>query len=86
MFSTACATSSSSKQNLTSALIASRTLVSGGLPRATTRMAISLSVIMPTRRSYSPTGKAPTLQPAIICATSQMLCSGLATRTPRVIV
>ncbi len=85
MFSTACATSPS-KQYLTSALIASRTLVSGGLPRATTRMAISLSVIMPTRRSFSPTGKAPTLESAIIYATSQMLCSGLATRTPRVIV
>src|SRR5260221_6186005 len=48
-------------------------------------MAMSRSVIMPTRRSLSPTGMAPASLSAIILATSRMLCPGLATRTSRVI-
>src|SRR5438874_10897624 len=48
-------------------------------------MAMSRSVIMPTRRSLSPTGIAPASISAMIFATSRMLCPGLATRTSRVI-
>src|SRR5205807_2093143 len=48
-------------------------------------MAMSRSVIMPTRRSFSPTGIAPASISAMIFATSRMLCPGLAIRTSRVI-
>src|SRR5437660_11297604 len=48
-------------------------------------MAMSRSVIIPTRRSLSPTGIAPASISAMIFATSRMLCPGLATRTSRVI-
>src|SRR6185295_9726816 len=46
---------------------------------------MSRSVIMPTRRSFSPTGIAPALISSMIFATSRMLCPGAATRTSRVI-
>src|SRR5881396_2785586 len=46
---------------------------------------MSRSVIIPTRRSLSPTGIAPASISAMIFATSRMLCPGLATRTSRVI-
>ena len=57
----------------------------GGLPSATARTAISRSVIMPTRRSFSPTGRLPASIFAIICAASRMLCVGLATMTSQLI-
>src|SRR5688572_28971081 len=68
-----------------SLLMMSRTGVSGPLPSATARMAMSRSVIMPTRRSFSPTGTAPASISAMILAASRMVWVGLATRTSRVI-
>src|ERR671915_1114072 len=68
-----------------SLLITSRTGVSGPLPWATARIAMSRSVIMPIRRSFSPTGMEPASISAIIFATSRMLWPGVATRTWRVI-
>src|SRR6266516_794315 len=62
MFSATWATSSSSKQYLISGLIASRTLVSGPLPSATPRIAMSRSVIMPTSLSFSVTGSNPAMK------------------------
>src|SRR6266699_2450905 len=59
MFSATWVTSSSSKQYLTSGLIASRTFASGPLPSATPRIAMSRSVIMPTSLSFSVTGNRP---------------------------
>src|SRR5262249_15830906 len=59
MFSATWVTSSSSKQYLTSGLIASRTFASGPLPSATPRIAISPSVIMPTSLSFSITPTRP---------------------------
>src|SRR5438105_10654639 len=44
---------------------------------------MSRSVIMPTRRSSWPTGIAPASSCAMLQAASQMLSSGLATRTSR---
>src|SRR5688500_16978767 len=85
MFCATWSRSSSSKQYFTSLLITSRTGVSGPLPTATARIAISRSVIMPTSRSFSPTGIEPASISAMIFATSRMLCPGLATRTSRVI-
>src|SRR5919197_1817027 len=70
---------------MTSVLITSRTGVSGPLPCATARIAMSRSVIIPTSRSLSPTGIAPASISAMIFATSRMLWPGLATRTSRVI-
>src|SRR3954468_23066434 len=46
---------------------------------------MSRSVIMPTRRSFSPTGTEPALISSMIFATSQIDCPGVATRTSRVI-
>src|ERR1043165_1981876 len=46
---------------------------------------MSRSVIMPTRRSFSPTGMEPALISSIIFATSRIDCPGVATRTSRVI-
>src|SRR5262249_13935073 len=68
-----------------SGLMTSRTGVSGPLPSATARIAMSRSVIIPTRRSLSPTGMLPASISAMILATSRMLWPGLATRTSRVI-
>src|SRR5262245_1803228 len=66
--------SSSSKQYITpSWLITSRTLVFGLKPLATARTAMSRSVIMPTSRSFSPTGSTPASIAAIILAASWML-------------
>src|SRR6476659_10298264 len=48
-------------------------------------MAMSRSVIMPTRRSLSPTGMEPAVISSMIFATSRIDCPGLATRTSRVI-
>ena len=59
MFIAASSKSSSSKQYITSWGITPRIFVSGPKPLHTARTAMSRSVIMPTRRSFSPTGKAP---------------------------
>src|SRR6185436_15772127 len=85
MFFTTCSRSSSSNTYFTSVDMTSRTGVSGPLPSATARIAMSRSVIMPTSRSPSPTGTAPASMSAMIFATSRMLCPGLAMRTSRVI-
>src|SRR5439155_8744783 len=79
-------TLSSSKQYMTwSVVITSRTGVSGPFPCATARTAMSRSVIIPTRRSFSPTGRLPASISAISRATSRIVCPGVATRTSRVI-
>src|SRR5215472_307869 len=59
MFLHTCEASSSSKQYLTSRVIASRTLAPGPLPSATPRIAMSRSVTMPISRSPSATGRTP---------------------------
>src|ERR1700704_6034774 len=51
--------SSSSKQYFTSELMISRTAVLADFPAATARTAMSRSVIMPTSRSFCPTGRQP---------------------------
>src|SRR6185436_11781 len=85
MFFATCSRSSSSNTYFTSVDITSRTGVSGPLPSATARIAMSRSVIMPTRRSFSPTGTAPASMSSMIFATSRMLCPGVAMCTSRVI-
>src|SRR5947207_6080350 len=81
MFRATSAISSSSKQYLTSSVITSRTLAVGPLPSATPRIAMSRSVIMPTRRSWSPTGSAPASRLAIMRAACCTVSSGFATHT-----
>src|SRR4051812_28675495 len=81
IFNATSSTSSSSKQYFTSALITSRTLVSADLPAATARMAMSRSVIIPTSRSFSPTGSDPQSSFAIRHAASRIDWSGLVTWT-----
>ncbi len=85
MLTATSSSTSSSKQYRTSRDIASATRLSGPQWRATARTAMSRSVIMPTSRSPSPTGSAPTSCSAIRRAASQMLWSGLTIRTSRVI-
>src|SRR5256886_14025947 len=77
MFSATWVTSSSSKQYLTSGLIASRTFASGPLPSATPRIAMSRSVIMPTSLSFSVTGNRPASIFFIKAAALRMVSSGL---------
>src|SRR5688572_13473679 len=55
--------------------------VSGDLPTATARTAISRSVIIPTSRSFSLTGSAPASISAIMRAAWRMVSPGLAMRT-----
>src|SRR6266480_2147184 len=81
MFSATWATSSSSKQYLTSGLIASRTFASGPLPSATPRIAMSRSVIMPTSLSFSVTGSSPASIFFIKAAALRMVSSGLTSCT-----
>src|SRR3954469_11096205 len=81
IFNATSSRSSSSKQYFTSALIISRTLVSADLPAATARIAMSRSVIIPTSRSFSPTGSDPQSSFAIRHAASRMDWSGLVTLT-----
>src|SRR5438067_8995805 len=85
MFSATWVTSSSSKQYLTSLLIASRTFASGPLPSATPRIAISRSVIIPTSLSFSVTGKRPASIFFISAAALRMVSSGLISCTSRLI-
>src|SRR6266403_3135514 len=75
---------SSSKQYLTSSVMASRTRDCPSLPSATARATTSRSVIIPTRLSFSPTGRKPTSSFAIRLAISSSVSFGLASRTLRV--
>src|SRR5690606_21596345 len=59
----------------------SPTRASGPQPSPTPRMAMSRSVIMPTRRSSLPTGRTPASICAIICAARSIVSSGETTRT-----
>src|SRR6266498_836067 len=77
MFSATWVTSSSSKQYLTSGLIASRTFASGPLPSATPRIAMSRSVSMPTSLSFSATGSSPASIFFIRAAAPRSVSSGL---------
>src|SRR6266699_6984877 len=77
MFSATWVTSSSSKQYLTSLLIASRTFASGPLPSATPRIAMSRSVIIPTSLSFSVTGNRPASIFFIKAAALRIVSSGL---------
>src|SRR2546430_169815 len=77
MFSATWVTSSSSKQYLTSGLIASRTFASGPLPSATPRIAMSRSVIIPTSLSFSVTGNRPASIFFIKAAALRIVSSGL---------
>src|SRR5687768_15716382 len=63
----------------------SPTGVSHGRSFATARIAMSRSVIMPTRRSSSPTGRTPASHSAIMRAASAIVWSGRATTTSVVI-
>src|SRR6266542_2517717 len=85
MFFATSSRSSSSNQYSTSVDMTSRIFVSGDRPCATARTVMSRSVIMPTSRSFSPTGNAPASMSAIKHAASQTLCSGLAMQTSFVI-
>jgi hypothetical protein len=70
MLSAACCVVSPSKTYLTRGYMTSRTVQrSGGFLFAAARSAISLSVIIPTSRSFSTTGSAPQLICAIKVAT-----------------
>src|SRR5882757_825995 len=60
-----------------------RTGVDGPLFSATARTAMSRSVMMPTSRSFSATGSAPTSMSHIARAASRMVWSGCATNTSR---
>lgn len=62
-------------------VVAFRTDVFGSLPAATTRMAISRSVIIPTSPSFSPIGNASASISAMIRAAVWIVSDGLTTRT-----
>src|SRR5204863_4923140 len=62
---------------LTSAVMTSPTLESGPRPKATPRMAISRSEIIPIRHSLSVTGSKPTPSAAIASAASFNVSSGV---------
>src|SRR6266545_4954084 len=67
--------------------ITSRTVVlPGDRTSATARTTISRSVTMPTRRSFSPTGRAPTLSALMHFAASRMVILGSAMRTVGVMI
>src|SRR5688500_251504 len=79
-------TSSSSLQQTTSELMASRTfVVRASRPSATPRTTMSRSVIIPTRRSPSVTGMGPTSSDFILAAASWRVWSGRTVSTDRVI-
>ncbi len=63
----------------------SRTFVSGPLPSAMARIAMSRSDSAPTIRSFSPTGIIPNSPFSIELAASRIVMSGLSTSTSRVI-